>query len=166
MEKLYIGKIVGTHGLKGELKIRSVSSFSDERFKKGKNVYLIKDGDEHKMECLTHRQHKGNDLVTFKGFQDINLVERFKDYEVYGEYDQDLLDEDEYFYGDVIGCKIYDQDDQEIGVVTSIMETPRYDILVIEKNEGGRMLVPYNDAFVLKEDIYNQYIQINRIEGL
>ena len=137
-----------------------------ERFKKGKNVYLIKDGDEHKMECLTHRQHKGNDLVTFKGFQDINLVERFKDYEVYGEYDQDLLDEDEYFYGDVIGCKIYDQDDQEIGVVTSIMETPRYDILVIEKNEGGRMLVPYNDAFVLEEDIYNQYIQINRIEGL
>ena len=105
-------------------------------------------------------------MVTFKGYQDINLVERFKDFEVYGEYDQDLLDEDEYFYGDVIGCKIFDQNDQEIGTVTSIMETPRYDILVIEKNDGGRMLVPYNDAFVLDEDIYNQYIQINRIEGL
>ena len=40
MEKLKIGKIVGTHGLKGELKIRSNSDFADKRFKKGNEIII------------------------------------------------------------------------------------------------------------------------------
>ena len=40
MDKIKVGKIVGTHGLKGEVKIRSVSDFADERFKKGNNLII------------------------------------------------------------------------------------------------------------------------------
>lgn len=166
MEELYIGKIVGTHGIKGEVKIKSSSSFADERFAKGKVVTIRKNGDEQQMECVSHRQHKGMELVMFKGYENINLVESFRDYEVYGEYDPELLDEDEYFYSDVIGCQVYNQDDDFIGEVTSIMETVRYDILVIKKKDGGKMMVPYVEAFIIEENIYEDYIKINQIEGL
>lgn len=166
MEKLYIGKIVGTHGIKGEVKIKSNSSFSEQRFAPGNTVTLMKQGEEYQMECLTHRLHKGMDLVLFKGYEDINLVERFRDYEVYGQYDRALLDEDEYFYSDIIGCHVYDQDEQFIGKVISIMENPRYEILVIEKDDKSTMLVPYIHAFIIEDRIYDQYIKINKIEGL
>lgn len=166
MERLYIGKIVGTHGLKGEVKIKSLSSFSKERFSKGKKVTLSKDGQEYEMECITHRQHKGMELVAFKGYQDINLVEKFRDFKVYGEYDPTLLAENEYFYADVIGCEVYDQHDQKIGVIQSIMENPRYDILVVDRPGEKRMLIPYIDAFILEENIAERRIKVNVLEGL
>ena len=166
MEQLYIGKIVGTHGIKGEVKIKSVSSFASERFKKGKMITLTKDGETLTLECLRHRQHKGVELVTFKDHEDINLVEKYRGYDIYGEYDPNLLGEDEYFYKDLIGCKMYNQLETYVGVVTSIMENPRYDILVVKKEDGKEMLIPYIEAFILEERISEQYIRFNQLEGM
>lgn len=166
MEELYIGKIVGVHGLKGEVKIKSISSFNDQRFKKGQMITLKKGNEELILECLRHRQHKGMELVTFVNHEDINLVEKYRDFEVYGKEDRSLLGEGEYFYRDLIGCVIVNQRDEKLGMVTSIMENPRYDILVVKKEGSKNLLVPYIDAFVLEEDIENKFIKINQLEGM
>ena len=73
MEKLKIGKIVGTHALKGELKIRSFSDFNDQRFVVGHKLYLNEIVDPFIIKTV--RVHKGNYLISFEGLQDINLVE-------------------------------------------------------------------------------------------
>ena len=65
MEKLKIGKIVGTHGLKGELKIRSNSDFSDKRFKKGNEIIIRYQNQDLVYKIITSRIHKGNYLVSF-----------------------------------------------------------------------------------------------------
>ncbi len=166
MEQLYVGKIVGTHGIKGEVKVKSVSSFVDQRFKKGKKVTLKKDNDTIILECLRHRTHKGVELVVFKDHEDINLVEKYRDYEVYGEYDSSLLNEGEYFYQDLIDCKVYNQNEEYVGVITSIMENPRYDILVVKKEDGKNILIPYIEAFILEERIDEQYIRFQQLEGM
>lgn len=166
MEQLYIGKVVGTHGIKGEVKIKSVSSFAAERFKKGKKITLTKGTETLTLECLRHRQHKGVELVTFKDHEDINLVEKYRDYEIYGDYDPNLLGEDEYFYQDLIDCKVYNQHEEYMGMVTSIMENPRYDILVVKKEDGTQLLIPYIEAFILEEKISEKYIRFNQLEGM
>ena len=104
MEKLKIGKIVGTHALKGELKIRSFSDFNDQRFVVGHKLYLNEIVDPFIIKTV--RVHKGNYLISFEGLQDINLVEKYIGYNVYGLKEDVELDDDEYFYDDLIGCQI------------------------------------------------------------
>ena len=83
MAYIRIGKVVNTHGLKGELKISSESDFDDIRYKKGNTVYLRTEEGYVPFEVATFRLHKGFPLVSFKDFQDINLVEKFKNCIVY-----------------------------------------------------------------------------------
>lgn len=166
-DKLYIGKIVGTHGIKGEVKIKSISSFAKERFKKGNIIYITQNKKDFiEMKCASHRTHKNMELVAFDGLLNINLVEKYRDYEVYALYDRELLDEDEYFYRDVIDCEIYNQNGNYIGKVISIMENPLYDILEIKKEDNTKLLVPYIDQFIEEEDVYNKKITIKQIEGM
>ena len=53
MDKVKVGKIVGTHALKGELKIRSNSDFSNERFKKGNSLYIRYHGNDIELEIIS-----------------------------------------------------------------------------------------------------------------
>ena len=92
MEKLKIGKIVGTHGLKGELKIRSNSDFADKRFKKGNEIIISYQNQDLVYKIITSRIHKGNYLVSFRDNQDINLVEKYIGSFLYGYKDDELLD--------------------------------------------------------------------------
>ena len=160
-DKLYIGKIVGTHGIKGEVKIQSISSFTSERFQKGKTVYLKNNQNEIVMEVNSFRMHKGMALVSFKNYLDINLVEKYRDYEVYGDYDPSLLKEGEYFITDLIGVEVYNQHNELLGKITGIREGTNYDMIEI----NHKVLVPYISAFVLEEDIPHKMV-INEIDGL
>ena len=141
MEKLKIGKIVGTHGLKGELKIRSNSDFADKRFK------------------------KGNEIIISYQNQDINLVEKYIGSFVYGYKDDELLDADEYFYTDLIGMQVVSTEGTKIGPVTSIYDNTRHDILNIDHN-GKNVAIPYVDAFIKDVDVEKKIIVVMLIKGL
>lgn len=164
--KLFVGTILTTHGLKGELKIRSASDFTQQRFAVGKQLTIQHGKESYDMEIATYRHHKGNELVSFVGYQDINLVERFRGWKVYGEKDQALLEEDEYFYDDLIGCDVYNEEHVWCGKVDSLIDTGHQDILVIKKENGKESLVPYVDAFIQSVDMEQKQLIIHEIEGL
>ena len=149
MEKLKIGKIVGTHALKGELKIRSFSDFNDQRFVVGHKLYLNEIVDPFIIKTV--RVHKGNYLISFEGLQDINLVEKYVGYNVYGLKEDVELDDDEYFYDDLIGCQIINND-QEIGKVESVYFNGAHDVLTVQ-TANKKIAIPYVDAFIENEDI-------------
>ena len=71
MEKMRIGKIVNTHGLRGELKVKTSTDFIDERFEKGATVYVEENNKMVPLEVLKMRIHKGMVLATFKGLEEI-----------------------------------------------------------------------------------------------
>ena len=165
MDKIKVGKIVGKHGLKGELKIRSNSDFSEERFKKGNSLLIRYQGEDLEFVIVSSRIHKGNYLVAFKDNQDINLVEKYVGSFVYGFKDKELLNDDEYFYDDLIGLQVKSVEGNLIGKVISIYNNSRHDILNIDYN-GKNVAIPYVDAFIKDVDLDNEIITVQLIKGL
>lgn len=162
MEQVIIGTIVNTHGIKGELKIKSSTDFIEERFQKGNHLTIAYQGNTIDMEVISYRIHKGHILVSFKDNQDINLVEKYKGCLVYADKDTSLLDEGEFYVSDLIGCEVYDKN-QFIGKVKDVQLYEHHDVLVVEGNK--KVLIPYVDAFVTNEDIDHKRIDVNLIEG-
>ena len=78
MEYIYIGDIVNTHGLKGELRIISDFKYKNEVFKPGFNIYVGRQ--KEKLEIKTYRQHKNYDMVTLV---DVNGIEEAIAYSLY-----------------------------------------------------------------------------------
>ena len=86
MKKVLIGKIVSTHGIKGEIKIISDFQFKDKVFRVGKHLII----DDELFEIKTYRHHKNFEMVTLNDFKDINEVLFLMKKKVY--FDEDMLD--------------------------------------------------------------------------
>ena len=163
MNKLKIGKIVGTHGLKGELKIKSNSDFNEQRFKKGNCLIINYNNQDEELTIATVRVHKGNYLISFKDLQNINFVEKYLGCFVYGKKEDIELDDGEFLYSDLIGCVVVNNNDN-IGVVDSITTNGPQDILVV-KTDKKNILIPYVDAFIKDVNIDRKEIQVELIRG-
>ena len=159
-----VGKIIGTHGIKGELKVKSDTSF--DRFTVGNVLYIkLDDHDYKKIVINSHRIHQGCDLITFNNMFDINLVEGFVGKEVYVKEHNREKDNAKVYYEDLIGCKAINEDGIELGEVKDLIEVPNGVLLEII-NEKKRALVPYVKELVPIVDIENKVVTIHEIEGL
>lgn len=160
MKYIYIGDIVNTHGIKGEVKIISHFKFKSSVFIKGTCLYV---GDNHeKLVINSYRHHKIFDMVTFVGINDINDVLKYKGEAVYIDRNEVFIDG--ILNEDLISMSVYG-DDSFLGHVTDILNNGVYDILVIENN-GVKSMVPNISEFVLSIDLNEKKININMIEGL
>ena len=168
MEYIEIGKIVNTHGLKGELKIESWSSFDEIRYAKGNTVFLKIDNNYVPFTVATYRSHKGFPLVSFEGFQDINLVEKYKFHIVYIDKDErDELEDDEFYSDELLDLDVLDDDSNKIGTVIAVEFTNgAQDNLRVRTSERKEFLVPYVDEFILDVNLDENYIQIHLMDGL
>lgn len=167
MELLNAGRIVNTHGIRGELKVLRISDF-DDRFKKGNVLYIEAPGGElEEVTVASHRIHKGFDLVTFKEFGNINEVEKYK-----GSFLKipktmlEELPENEFYYHEIIGCSVYLADGSELGQVKEILSPGANDVWVIKQQKGKDILIPYIEDVVKKIDIEGNRIEIEPLEGL
>lgn len=163
-EYIYLGQIVNTFGIKGELKVYTESDFIEERFAKGKKVYfeIGKNFEEHTVS--THRVHKKNVLLTIDNLFDINLIEQYVGCNIYASADDELeLDEDDYYIDDLVDMEVYNTLGDFIGIVTDVIEMPKNYLLEI-KDKGKKILVPFVDAFI--KEIDDDKIVIEEIEGL
>lgn len=156
---IYVGEIVNTHGIKGELRIISDFKFKEAVFVKGKKLYLGK----RKQEVIikTYRTHKNYDMVSFEGINDINEAIIFKDDDVY--VNRKDLDINGYVDEDIIGLNVY-SNGELIGKVDNILKN-KQEILVI-KNKSKTYMVPNVSEFIKKIDLENKRMDINVIEGL
>ena len=155
-----VGKIVGTHGIKGELKVKSDTSF--DRFKKGNVLYIEK---EKKIVINSSRVHKGMHLITINGLTNINDVLCYVNKDIYVPHDRSELEEGEFYYEDIIGLDCYNSKGELIGPVKDLQEVPQGLILEIQ-TKNKTILIPFVDEFVVEVDLENKRIQIQEIEGL
>ena len=109
-----VGKIVNTHGIKGELRILSDFELKTKVFKKDVNLYV---GPEKQEFTITgYRHQKMFDMVTFAGITNINEVLSLKGLFVYVKRDILNINNDSYILSDLIGLAVYDKD-KKIGTV-------------------------------------------------
>lgn len=163
-----VGKIVNTQGLQGELRILSVTDFTEERFKKGSVLALFdpKDCFVMDVEVASHRKHKNFDIVKFKGLYHINDVEKYKDYSLkVAEENLSDLAEDEFYYHEIIGLDVY-ENDVLIGQVKEILQPGANDVWVVKRQGKRDLLLPYIPPVVLQVDVPNKRIDVELLEGL
>ncbi len=162
MEYIKIGVIANTHGLKGEVKVKSFTEF--DRFKKGNSIYLKHNEEYIKIVVKSHRVHSGLDLVIFEGYEDINKIEIYKGSELYIHIDdRDELEEDEFYYDELVGLEVY-YNDELLGKVTNIMDVPQGEILVIKRKDKKDVLIPFENKFINYMD--DEKIICENLEGL
>lgn len=161
-----VGKIVNTHGVKGEVKVFRMTDFS-ERFSPGNAVYVAMNTGWKELIIDTHRVHKGLDLIQFKGYESIETVESFKDaYLQIHESQQVELEENAYYFHEIIGCVVFSDTGEEIGPVKEILTPGANDVWVVNSRNDKEYLIPYIADVVKKIDIENKQIVITPMEGL
>lgn len=157
MDLIYIGKLVNTHGIKGEVRIISDFKYKDVIFKKDNYIYINKE----KYKIVSHRRHKMFDMLMLDGIESIENASKLKGKDVY--IDRLEYTFDGYLNEDLIGMDVYN-DNIHKGKIVEILKGVKYDILVIEGVK--RHLIPYIDEFIKEIDVKNNRIDINYIKGL
>lgn len=168
MKWFKVGKIVNTHGVKGEVRIVSTTDFADERYEKGNKLYIFKEKQSEPVEVTvaSHRRHKNFDLLTFEGYENVNDVEQYKNCEVKIPEEQLTdLEDGEFYFHEIIGCTVKTEDGVEVGTVKEILTPGANDVWVVKKG-GKEVLIPYIDDVVQSIDIDEKEIVITVMEGL
>ena len=162
-EKVYVGKVGKSVALKGENRFIADTDFP-EQFRKGASF-------ETKKGTLTIESFDPvRSLIKFEGVNTPEDAKKLTNTELYTTLDATKsdcnLEEGEYFWFEVIDCKIFDED-RLLGQVESIERINETDYLLIKTDELLRkeklakvFMIPYIDKFIVNEDIGNKRIDV------
>ena len=153
--KVLVGKYVKTHGIKGEIKVRSNFLYKDRIFQTGKKVFLK----DQEFTIKGYRKHQEYDMLTFEGINDINQILSLKGNFLYANREDLGLKQEEYLDSDLIGLDLY-QNNIFVGKVRDIaFITKNKKLLVINSH-----YVPFE--LIKNVDLKNKRIDIEEVLGL
>ena len=153
------GKIVNTHGVRGEGRIE-VWLDSPARLKRGGRVYL--GGEEKKI--LSAREHKGFLIALLEGVEDVNAAQALKNRIVQIARADAKLPRGAYFLQDIIGASVVDESGAEVGTLAEVLELPTQRVYVVRGETEH--LIPAVPAFILNTDAEAGVITVRLIEGM
>jgi len=157
MDLIYIGELVNTHGLKGEIRIISDFKYKNDVFKINNIIYI----DNQKYIIKSYRFHKIYDMITLENVDSIEKAENLKGLSIY--INRDDYKFDGYLNEDLIGLEVYDNNKYK-GKIIDIFKTYTNDLLVIDGIK--KHMVPNISEFVKNIDIKENKIYIVYIRGL
>lgn len=167
---LKIGKIVNTFGIRGELKVFIYTDFPEERFKSGNKLYIGLEANPTQVEVTVKsaKPYKNLYLLKLENLDNINDVEKYKNYYLWVSKDvQGELAEGEFYYHEIIGCKIITTDGEELGEIYEILDAPANDVWIARAYENGQdILIPYIESVVKNVNVKEKKITIELLEGL
>lgn len=167
MEFYNVGKIVNTHGIRGEVRVMPTTDFVEERFKKGQDLYLQKGAEPLKLTVENARQHKGFVLVKFVDYDNINDVQNFRDHELMvSAEDQQPLDDGQYYYHQIIGLSVQTVDGENLGTIKEILSPGANDVWVVQRPNQKDLLLPVIDDVVKEVNLEAQLVTVELMEGL
>lgn len=158
MEKfITIGKIVNTHGIKGELKIYPLTD-DLKRFKELTDVYI--DGKLRKI--LNCKLQSKRAILKIEGIDSIEAADCYKEkYIKVQREDAVELEEGNYFISDIVGCSVLDSSGVNYGKIADVIHTPNNDVYWIK--EGKELLIPALENIILDIDIKKSRILIEPV---
>ena len=160
MNKTYIGKIVSTHGIKGELKIKSNFDFKDKVFKVGNSLII----DDKEYVIKSYRVHKDFDMVTLNDYHDINEVLFLLKKDVYFDKDKLDLNDNEILDEDLIKYTVLTKDGKK-GIIKEIFSASESN-KIIRCELDHEVLIPMNSPMIVEINKEKKEIIIELIEGM
>lgn len=160
---LEVGKIVGTHGVRGELRVNPWSDTPDF-LTAFKTLYFNEGKEKIKVKC---RPHKNIVLMTAEGVVSVEEAEKLRGKVLYINRDDVKLPEGKNFVQDLIGCKVLDADNKsvEYGVIKDVFKTGANDVYTV-KNGDKEYLVPVIDSVIIEKNVDEGIIYIRPMKGL
>jgi 16S rRNA processing protein RimM len=163
-EFLVVGKLGRPHGIWGEISMEVLTDFP-ERIVPEANFYV--GSRQSPLQLQSCRPHKRGLLVKFEGFTlreqvavlSNQLVQVRRD-------DRPPLPDGEYYLHQLLGLRVIDEENQQLGIVTDILSTGANDVYVIRSDDGVEILLPAIDSVILKIDLDTKQVHVHLLPGL
>ncbi len=163
MNKLEVGKIVNTHGLRGEVKVVPWTDYP-EVFEEIDKVFTA-DGREFNIKGIKYQ--KSNIILKFSEINDIDDAEKLKNKTLLAERDSlGELPEGVFYVTDLIGLNVISDEGEILGKISDVLQTGANDIYEVERDGKKPLLLPVIDDVVLNVDIEAGNVTVHLMEGL
>ncbi|MDL2233935.1 ribosome maturation factor RimM [Ruminococcaceae bacterium OttesenSCG-928-L11] len=165
MRKRYLecGKIVSTHGIRGEVKVQHWCD-GPEYLTEFSTLYL--DKGEIPMAVEKARTNKDMVLIKFRGVDDMDTAGTFRGKILYLDR-EDAPEDDGVFLQDMLGLEVFDIDTGVCyGKLTDVLHTGANDVYEITDDEKKKRLIPAIPPVVLGMDLEAGRMEIRPLEGL
>lgn len=166
MDLLEVGKIVNTHGLKGEVKIVPWTD-SPDVFEDLEYVHVKSRAENKILHISNIKYQKNNIIVKFKELNKIEEAEPLKNSVVLAPRDMlGELPEGVYYIADLIGLQVFDENEDLIGEISDVFSTGANDVYVVKRTEKKDLLLPVIENVILNVDIAQKKVVARIMEGL
>lgn len=163
---LQVGVITSTHGVRGEVKVFPTTD-DPARFKKLKNVVLDTGKEMIGLEVAGVKFFKNMVIVKFKGIDNINDVEKYRQKSLYVTRENAVkLKKNEYFIADLIGLAAKSDEGEDLGTLSDVLQTGANDVYVLSKEGSDDILLPAIRECVKEVDLDNGEITVHLLPGL
>jgi 16S rRNA processing protein RimM len=165
-----LGRVVGAHGLRGEIRVRYFEGGPDELLRLER---LVLGESEDDSEALAYdvgsaSVGRGREVrLALVGVDGRDAAEQLRGRLVMADPDRlEVLPEGEYYGYQFIGCRVEAEDGSEIGIVRGIWPIGENDLLVVEGEGGVEHLIPVVRDLLREVDIEGRRIVVEVIPGL
>lgn len=164
-EFLEVGQIVGTHGVRGEMRVNPWAD-SPEFLKQFKTLYYDNRG-EKSVKVISARPHGNVVIVKVEGIDTVDAASALRNRVLYIRRADAKIAEGSYFIEELIGCRVLDADDENLcyGTLSDVSETGANDVWHIEK-DGKEYLIPAIPDVVISADVANDKVVIRPLKGI
>lgn len=160
---LEVGKIVGTHGIRGEMRVECWAN-SPDFLRQFKKMYTDGGSNELSVSC---RPHKNIALITVKGVGSIEEADKLRGKILYIDRSDVKLGEGEHFVQDIIGLKVTDADTGAVyGTVKDVLKTGSNDVYEMKAEDGRLYYIPVIPDIIDRLDLESEAVFIHPMKGL
>ena len=165
-ELLKVGAITSTHGVRGEVKVFPTTD-DVTRFKKQKD-YLLKTKEGFMpVRVKSVKYFKQFVILGFEEFSSPEDILPYRRCELFTDRDHAIAcEEDEYFIADLIGLKVFDEDEKLIGDIKDVIQTGANDVYIVNSPDNEELLIPAIKDCILKVDIKAGTMKVHVLPGL
>jgi len=163
---IILGKIVGTFGIKGEVKIYPMTNYK-EMFLEFKYLLLAEGNDFKKIDIIKARIQKNTVIMSLKDITSINQAQEYIGKEIFISEDAlpELDEEEEYVYK-LLGMHVYTEDNKYLGLIIDVFDNGAHSIYVIQDNNKNEIMIPILVDTIVYRDFDEGKMVVKILPGL
>ncbi len=163
---LAVGQIVGTHGVRGELRVNPWAD-SPEFLKQFKTLYYDSEG-KNSVKVVSSRPHGNVVLMKLDGIDTVEAASAMRNKRLYMRRSDAKLADGVYFIEELVGCDVFDADDEgkRYGKISDVSETGANDVWHIKSDDGKEYLIPAIPSVVIDTNVEENRVLIRPMKGI
>ena len=167
--RVIIGQVQGTHGVRGQFKIKPLTDFP-ERFFDMDELCLYRDGKPagtYKIRDMRDALMRGHVIASVEGVDNMDQAEFLVGCSVEVSKDNRVeLAPGEVWISDLLGLNVFDDHDNRLGILKDVLDSGAARLFVITDDVGKEHMVPASEEFFLNVDLEAKRMTVHLIDGL